>query len=227
MEAFETQLLAAVRDRPVGEPLVAAFARFVLQPRGFLAAEDENAARYLTAVSRMIAASPALLSREREILARYTASLAALIAENTAAEPGDLRPWVVAHALIGTHQSLTEFVRRRPAGRPRQPRPPRPRGRSPGPAGPGPARAGPGYLRCQVMTAERRWRRVDPDLRDTERIQAQGARTPWRGPRSNQVPPQHAGGEVCRWFLGICWPAAAMWRAERDGDDHADGNRAR
>jgi hypothetical protein len=27
----------AVRDRPAGEPIVAAFARFVLQPRGFLA----------------------------------------------------------------------------------------------------------------------------------------------------------------------------------------------
>jgi hypothetical protein len=113
MEAFETELLAAVRDRPAGEPFVAAFARFVLEPRGFLAAEDEDAARYLTAVSRMIAASPALLSREREILARYTASLVALIAEDTAAEPDDLRPWVVAHALIGTHQSLIEFARRR------------------------------------------------------------------------------------------------------------------
>src|SRR5216683_27081 len=112
MEAFETELLAAVRDRPAGEPFVAAFARFVLQPRGFLAAEDENAARYLTAVSRMIAASPALLSRERQILARYTATLAALIAEDTAAGPDDLRPWVLAHTLIGAHQSLIEFARR-------------------------------------------------------------------------------------------------------------------
>jgi AcrR family transcriptional regulator len=112
MEAFETELLAAVRDRPAGEPIVGAFARFVLQPRGFLAAGDENAARYLTAVSRMIMASPALLARERQILARYTASLAALITEDTAAEPGDLRPRVVAYALIGAHQSLIEFVRR-------------------------------------------------------------------------------------------------------------------
>jgi AcrR family transcriptional regulator len=113
MEAFETELLTAVRDRPAGEPIVAAFARFVLQPRGFLAAKDDEAARYLTGVSRMIADSPALLSREREVLARYTAALAALIAEDTAAEPDDLRPWVAARALIGTHQSLIEFVRRR------------------------------------------------------------------------------------------------------------------
>jgi len=93
MEVFETELLAAVADRPAGDPVVAAFARFVLQPRGLLAAQDDDAARYLTGVSRMIAASPALMAREREVLARYTASLATLLAEDTAAEPGDLRPW--------------------------------------------------------------------------------------------------------------------------------------
>jgi AcrR family transcriptional regulator len=112
MELFEAELLAAVRDRPPGEPIVPAFARFVLRPRGMLAAQDEQTARQLTAVSKMIADSPALLAREQQILARYTASLAALIAEDTGAEPGDLRPSVVAHALIGTHQSLIEFVRR-------------------------------------------------------------------------------------------------------------------
>jgi hypothetical protein len=59
------------------------------------------------------AASPALLARERQILDRYTAALAAPIAEDTAAEPGDLRPEVAARALIGTHQSLIQLVRRR------------------------------------------------------------------------------------------------------------------
>jgi AcrR family transcriptional regulator len=112
METFEAGLLAAVADRPAGQPIVAAFARFVLQPRGFLAAQDDDAARYLTGISQMIATSPALLSRERQVLARYTASLAALIAEDTETGPGDLRPWVIAHALIGAHQSLIEFVRR-------------------------------------------------------------------------------------------------------------------
>ena len=112
MEIFEAELLASVRDRPAGESIVAAFARFVLRPRGFLGAADEDSARFLIAVSKMIAASPALRSREREILARYTSSRADLIAEDTAADPDDLRPWVVARALIGTHQSLIEFVRR-------------------------------------------------------------------------------------------------------------------
>jgi AcrR family transcriptional regulator len=112
MEAFEAELLAAVRDRPAGEPIVAAFGRFVLQPRGFLAAPDDETIRYLIAVAKMIPVSPTLLAREREILDRYTESLAALIAEDTAAEPGDLRPWVVARALIGAHQSLIQLVRR-------------------------------------------------------------------------------------------------------------------
>jgi AcrR family transcriptional regulator len=113
MEAFETELLAAVRDRPAGQSFVAAFAEFVLQPGGFLAAGDPDSARYLTEVNKMIAASPALVAREQQILARYTTSLAALIADDTGAAPGDLRPQVAAHALIGTHQSLIEFVRRR------------------------------------------------------------------------------------------------------------------
>jgi AcrR family transcriptional regulator len=112
MEAFETEMLAAVAGRPAGEPVVATFARFVLHPRGFLAASDDDAARQLAAFSRMITASPALLAREREVLARYTASLAAILAQDTGAEPDDPRPWVVARALIGTHQSLIEFVRR-------------------------------------------------------------------------------------------------------------------
>src|SRR5262250_822800 len=40
MEAFEAELLRAVRDRPVGESAAAAFGRFVTQRRGVLAAED-------------------------------------------------------------------------------------------------------------------------------------------------------------------------------------------
>jgi AcrR family transcriptional regulator len=121
MEAFETELLATVRDRPAGESFAAAFGRFVLQPRGLLAAGDEDSARYLIKVSKMIASSPALLAREREIFARYTTSLAALIAEDTGAEAGDLRPWAAAHALMGVHQSLIGLVRRRLADTPTDP----------------------------------------------------------------------------------------------------------
>ena len=121
MEVFEDELLAAVRDRPAGESITAAFGRFVLRPRGFLAAPDDETVRHLMAVAAMIPASPALLARERQILDRYTESLAALIADDTAAEPGDLRPWVTARALIGAHQSLIQLVRRRLAQGPVDP----------------------------------------------------------------------------------------------------------
>jgi AcrR family transcriptional regulator len=113
MEQFEDELLAAVRDRRPGESVLAAFRGFVLEPRGFLASRDDESAKQLEAVSRMIATSPALLAREREILARYTDALAALIAEETRAEAGDPRPWVAANALIGVHRELIAYVRRR------------------------------------------------------------------------------------------------------------------
>jgi AcrR family transcriptional regulator len=113
MEAFEAELLTALRNRPAGEPIATAFGQFVLRPRGLLAAEDQAAVRYLTAVSKMIASSPTLLAREQQIFACYTASLAALIAEDTGAEAGDLRPWAAAHALMGIHQALIDLVRRR------------------------------------------------------------------------------------------------------------------
>ena len=113
MEAFEDELLRAVRDRPAGEPAAAAFGRFATQPRGLLAAPDEQAAGHLLGVARMIAQSPALLAREREIFARYTASLAALLAEETGCTPLDTRPQVVAAALMGLHAALIGYVRLR------------------------------------------------------------------------------------------------------------------
>jgi AcrR family transcriptional regulator len=113
MEAFEAEMLQAIRDRPSGEPVIEAFKRFVLTPRGLLVADDETAARSLTAVSRAIADSPALLAHEREIFARYTDSLAALIAEEAGTGPEDARPWVVANALMGVHRALIYFARAR------------------------------------------------------------------------------------------------------------------
>ncbi len=113
MERVEEELLRAVRERPAGESVVRAFGRFVLDVRGALAAEDEESAKSLAKISRMIATSPALLSREREILNRYAGSLATLIAEETSAERGDIRPSVAALALIGLHASLIAYVRPR------------------------------------------------------------------------------------------------------------------
>ena len=113
LEQFESALLAAVRERPAGETVIDAFGRFILEPRGFLAAPDDRTARELLAVGRMIAASPALLAREEQIFARYTDALARLIADEVRAPEGDIRPYVVANALIGVHRALIDYVRER------------------------------------------------------------------------------------------------------------------
>ena len=113
LETFEEQLLSAIRDRPRGETVIAAFRNFILEPRGLLAATDEASAKRLAALTRMITASPALLAREQQIFARYTDALAALIADETGASAGDPRPYVVANALIGVHRSLIAHVRQR------------------------------------------------------------------------------------------------------------------
>ncbi len=113
MQTFEDALLRAIRERPAGEPVLAAFGRFVLEPRGLLAAADAGAAEELGSVSRLIASSPALLAREAQILAQYTDALAGVIAEETGAGRGDPRPWVTANALIGVHRALLAYLRRR------------------------------------------------------------------------------------------------------------------
>lgn len=113
MEAFEEQLLGAIRDRPAGESVLQAFGQFVAQPRGLLAAEDQASRESFINAARMIATSPALLTREREILAGYTESVAALLRQETGASANDLRPWIVAATLVGLHGTLIGYVRRR------------------------------------------------------------------------------------------------------------------
>src|SRR5881392_681009 len=92
LEAFETELLDAIRDRPAGEAALAAFGRFVLEPRGYLASKEPDE-RFL-AVPRMIERSPALLARERQIFERFTLALVALLAEETGARPDAMEPRV-------------------------------------------------------------------------------------------------------------------------------------
>jgi AcrR family transcriptional regulator len=113
MQSFEDEMLDAIRGRPVGEPVLTGFSRFILKPRGFLAATDAGAAEELASVSRVIANSPALLAREAQILARYTDALASLIADETGVDRDDPRPWVAANALIGVHRAILAHVRRR------------------------------------------------------------------------------------------------------------------
>src|SRR6266571_4233345 len=72
LEAFEEALLSAIRERQPGESVLAAFGRFVLEPRGLLAAKDEDEVEHLAGITRVITESPALLAREQRIFAGYT-----------------------------------------------------------------------------------------------------------------------------------------------------------
>jgi AcrR family transcriptional regulator len=112
MEAFEDELLAAIRDRADGESIVEAFGRFVLRPRGFLGSDDEAATEGMRRVARVMTGSPALLARERQILDRYTSTLASLIGAERGMSPDDPEPWVMANALIGVHQALVSYTHR-------------------------------------------------------------------------------------------------------------------
>jgi AcrR family transcriptional regulator len=107
MEAFEREMLAAIRSRPEGESVATAFGRFIVQPRGLLASPDPETAEHLRRITRVIAESPALLAREREILDSYTQVLASEIGAG-----GGVEAWVAANALIGVHRALLQYVRR-------------------------------------------------------------------------------------------------------------------
>jgi AcrR family transcriptional regulator len=121
LEAFEEELLSAVRERPAGESVLAAFGRFMRVPRGMLASEDPDVVEQLAAIVRVIADSPSLLAREQQIYARYTSSLAALLTEETVGSAADVGPWIVAHTLIGVHQALVDYTRLQILGGARNP----------------------------------------------------------------------------------------------------------
>jgi AcrR family transcriptional regulator len=114
LEAFEEELLDAIRERESGQSVIAAFREFVMKQRGALQMDDrDQATGQLRAISRVITESPALLARERDVFARYSESLAALIAVETRAGADALEPRVVANALIGVHRALIDYVRQR------------------------------------------------------------------------------------------------------------------
>ena len=115
MDAFEQELLAAVRERPEGESVVRAFVRFILDRSDTVATGDGR--RRVAALTRLTTASPSLQARERQIVASYTEALTALLAEETGATPDDIEPRLAAEAMMGFHRSLIDFARRRALSR--------------------------------------------------------------------------------------------------------------
>jgi AcrR family transcriptional regulator len=115
MDAFEQELLTAVRERPAGESVLRAFVRFILD-RSDTAATGEGRRR-VAALARLVIASPSLMARERQVVARYTDALTALLAEETDAAPDDIEPRIAAEAMMALHRSLIDFARRRASSR--------------------------------------------------------------------------------------------------------------
>jgi AcrR family transcriptional regulator len=113
LESFEEELLATIRERDPGEPVLSAYRRFILSQRGLLGQTDPDARAQMEAVAHMIVASPALLARERQIFAGYTDSLAALIAAEQGADPDAVEPRVAANAMMGVHRALVDYARGR------------------------------------------------------------------------------------------------------------------
>ena len=109
MQSFEEALIQAVRERPGGESVLAAFRRFIDEGSERLA--NESAAVAISMAGRIVGASPSLRAREREIVADSTDALALLIAEESGSPPGDIEPWVVANALMGAHRAVVSHVR--------------------------------------------------------------------------------------------------------------------
>jgi AcrR family transcriptional regulator len=104
-------LLDAVRRRPAGESVSAAAGSFVVAAVSLLGSPE--AAAGLAQMATIVRGSRTLQVREREILGELTDSLAGLIAEETSAPPGQVEPWLAAHAVLGLYASLLELARDR------------------------------------------------------------------------------------------------------------------
>ncbi len=111
MDAFEHELLAAVRERPEGESVLRAFVRFILERADSAATGDGR--RRVAELTQLTTASPSLMARERQVVAKYTDALAALLAEETEAAPDEIEPRIAAEAMMAFHRSLIDFARRR------------------------------------------------------------------------------------------------------------------
>jgi AcrR family transcriptional regulator len=108
---MRTALLDAVRRRPTGESVSAAAGSFVVSAVALLGSPE--AADGVAQMAGVIRGSRTLQVREREILGELTNALAELIAEETGARPGQVEPWLAAHAVLGLYASLLELARDR------------------------------------------------------------------------------------------------------------------
>ncbi|HEX2313700.1 MAG TPA: TetR family transcriptional regulator [Thermomonospora sp.] len=109
-DEFVQGLARAVAGRAPGESALAALRREYLDA---VRRHDPVIGFSGPAFARMIAGSPALVARLREFHEAREEALAAVLAEETGADPADLRPRVAAAQLGGAHRVLfAETLRR-------------------------------------------------------------------------------------------------------------------
>ena len=110
MLGFEARLLDAVRERPAGEPALAALARFLAA--GAAHAAEPGVGDTIATTARMVAGSPTLRGRQEQVLADGAQALAELLAADTGVPAGDPGVLAAAHALKGVHRAVLESTRR-------------------------------------------------------------------------------------------------------------------
>lgn len=93
------ELLAAVRDRPVGSSALAAV-RAVLTGAATQLGEGAPPQAQV-AFRQLVAGSPTLQAHQRQMAARYERALAEVLAEETGASPGSAEPFLAAVGLVG------------------------------------------------------------------------------------------------------------------------------
>ena len=109
LDAFETRLVEAVRDRAAGESVLNAFQRLVLDGAGSLAAR--GAANRIARAAEVIGSSEALQDQERSLRSRHADALAAVIAAEVTEPDRDVEVVAVATALMAVHGAVVEHAR--------------------------------------------------------------------------------------------------------------------
>jgi AcrR family transcriptional regulator len=92
-------LLAAVRNRPVGCSVVSAVRRFLIASADRVGEGAPPEAQ--RAFRRLVTESPTLRAYQRRMAARYEHALAQVLAEETGAPPGSPEPFLAAVGLVG------------------------------------------------------------------------------------------------------------------------------
>ena len=107
MEAFEAELLGAVRARAPGESALEAFRRVIVAGSARLA--DESTGDVVARAAATVSASPALQVRELELHERCAVALAELLAEEIGRHRGETR--AAAGALVAAHRAVLTRIR--------------------------------------------------------------------------------------------------------------------